>query len=152
MLHLVRISTVPSVPGLYLNLTGAAETAAKIAIFGRAVLKLVSQGEGIADEALEVIKLVEIGGNVLVAIGVLVDEGRLIKEAYNGTQQRPDLQKWAVNLISHPWFCWYHQSHRWVVCSSFHYEANAAAGSYYTQLQGWFQEHYQNEVKVRGVG
>lgn len=93
MLHLVRISTVPSVPGLYLNLTGAAETAAKIAIFGRAVLKLVSQGEGIADEALEVIKLVEIGGNVLVAIGVLVDEGRLIKEAYNGTQQRPDLQK-----------------------------------------------------------
>jgi hypothetical protein len=74
-------------------LTGAVETAAKIATFGRATLNPLSKGEGIADEALEIIKFVEIGGNVLVSIGVLVDERHLIQEAYNGTQQRADLRK-----------------------------------------------------------
>ena len=89
MLYLVRTSTIAS---MYLNLTGATETAAKIATFGRAMLTFTSKGEGIADEALDIIKFMETGSNVLVAIGVLVDEGRII-EAYNGTQQPADLRK-----------------------------------------------------------
>jgi hypothetical protein len=74
-------------------LIGAVETAAKIASFGRYTLNLVSKGEGIANEALESMKFVKIGGNVLVAIGVLVDAALIIAEAIKGAQQRADLQE-----------------------------------------------------------
>ena len=64
------------------------------------MLTFDSKGQGIADEALDIIKFMETGSNVLLAIGVLVDKGRII-EAYNGTQQPAELQKRAILLTFH---------------------------------------------------
>lgn len=83
----------PSPAYLYLNLTGAVETAVKLASWGRVTLNLVSKGGGVATEAIESMKFLKIGGNVLIAVGVLVDAALLIAEAIQGAEQRADLQK-----------------------------------------------------------
>jgi hypothetical protein len=93
MPHLVRVSTSATFPDLYINLIGVVETSAKIAAFGRTTLNLVSKCEGITNEAFESIKIVEIGGDVLPAIGVLFDKGRFFHEVYNGPQPRVEIEK-----------------------------------------------------------
>jgi hypothetical protein len=76
-----------------LSFIGAVETAVKIASWGRVTLNLVSKGGGLATEAVESMRILRIGGNVLVAVGVLVDAALLIAEAIQGAQQRADLQE-----------------------------------------------------------
>jgi hypothetical protein len=87
---LVCISTVATLP--ISNLTGAVETAVKLATWGRVTLNLASRAGGIGTEALEGMKFLKIGGSVLVGIGVVVDAGLLIAEAIQGSRQRDDLQ------------------------------------------------------------
>ncbi|KIM35077.1 hypothetical protein M413DRAFT_432905 [Hebeloma cylindrosporum] len=78
---------------IYHAAIGAVETAVKFASWGRVTLNLVSKGGGITTEAIESMKFMKIGGNVLVAVGVIVDAALLIAEAIQGAEQRADLQK-----------------------------------------------------------
>ncbi|KAG8729182.1 hypothetical protein FRC12_021205 [Ceratobasidium sp. 428] len=72
---------------------GSVETAAKLLTFGRVVLNLTGKTAGITANATRGMKLMKIGGNVLVGVGVIVDAALLIAEAIQGAQQRADLQK-----------------------------------------------------------
>jgi hypothetical protein len=85
---------------IYHAALGAVETAVKIASWGRVTLNLVSKGGGLATEAVESMRILRIGGNVLVAVGVLVDAALLIAEAIQGAQQRADLQDAITELCA----------------------------------------------------
>jgi hypothetical protein len=85
---------------IYHAALGAVETAVKLASWGRVTLNLVSKGGGLATEAVESMRFLKIGGNVLVAIGVLVDAALLIAEAIQGAQQRDDLQAAIIELCA----------------------------------------------------
>jgi hypothetical protein len=78
---------------LYSILIGAVETAVNLITWGRVTLNLVSRAGGVANQALESMKFLKIGGNVLIGVGVFIDAALLIAEAIHGAQQRDDLQK-----------------------------------------------------------
>ncbi|KIM35083.1 hypothetical protein M413DRAFT_32792 [Hebeloma cylindrosporum] len=85
---------------IYHAALGAVETAVKLASWGRVTLNLVSRGGGVATEAIESMRFLKIGGNVLIAIGVIVDAALLIAEAIKGAEQRADLQKAIIELCA----------------------------------------------------
>jgi len=86
---------------IYKALLGAVETAVKLATWGRVTLDLLANTPKIFEESANALKYAKLGGNVMTAIGVIVDGALLITEAILGAQQRKALREAIVKLAAH---------------------------------------------------
>lgn len=87
--------------GIYKGLAGATQAAAKLFTWGRYTLEALSSTPKFLQVSEKILNIAKKGGNLFVAIGVLVDAGLLIAEAIKGGQQRGELRVAIKNLCSH---------------------------------------------------
>ncbi|KIM35082.1 hypothetical protein M413DRAFT_32791 [Hebeloma cylindrosporum] len=89
------------VVGVLLSGASATQAAVKLITWGRVTLEVLSNTPKFLQETESTLKVAQKGGNVLIAIGVLVDAGLLIAEAINGSEQRHELREAIKKLCSH---------------------------------------------------
>ncbi|KAG8713668.1 hypothetical protein FRC09_018474 [Ceratobasidium sp. 395] len=97
----VEIETAQSLlMGLQALVRGATQQAIRLITFGRISVDLVSRSQDLWAESANALKWMKRGGNVLTALGVVVDAGLLITEAIVGGQQRAKLRESINDLCA----------------------------------------------------